>query len=171
MYTLDAHESRLERNTMGPQGFRTLATKKQPAHAAPRRTPANLASRQAAHFLGAPCPPPGEVLSSQRPDGHLGPVQALGTGGEAFMFTSFAPNGSVLATTNSAKRGGKNILEVRLWDVASARELLLMPWPLDWPRGVTFSTDSREIACINDDQIEIWDVSMYTMAGSTKEGR
>ena len=51
MHTLDPHESRNDRNRMGPQGFRTLAVNEQPQQTALRRTQANLPRRQPAPLV------------------------------------------------------------------------------------------------------------------------
>jgi hypothetical protein len=49
---LGPERSRDERNMMGPQNFRTLATNELSKQTAPQRTPARLPGRQVAQFVG-----------------------------------------------------------------------------------------------------------------------
>jgi WD40 repeat protein len=66
---------------------------------------------------------------------------------------TFAPSGRLLAT---ADHDGT----VKLWDVATGRQLASLEGHADGLSGVAFSPDGRTLAAIgHDDDVRLWDVT------------
>jgi WD40 repeat protein/tetratricopeptide (TPR) repeat protein len=78
---------------------------------------------------------------------------------------AYSPDGKLLASCGDDHT-------IRLWDVASARELRTLVGHTDMVTSLTFSPDGRRLAsCSSDHTIKVWDVEMgqeiKTLAGHT----
>lgn len=81
-----------------------------------------------------------------------------------------SPSGQVLASLGSDKDGRP--LEVKLWDMATGRELIRLPEIRDDVKSVAFSPDSRELAVTFREpaaRAEFWDLSRGP-ASATRKG-
>ena len=74
-------------------------------------------------------------------EGHTGPVRSV----------SFSPDGAILASRSWDSK-------IRLWDVATARALALLP-TASYVTSVSFSPDGTMLASGGDNTVELWDVA------------
>jgi WD40 repeat protein len=82
-------------------------------------------------------------------------------GSEVFNFT-FSPDAKLLATIGSVQmpRGSREERgEVRLWDVASGKELRRLEWSGDREYDIAFAPDSRMFATGTGHAVRLWEVA------------
>src|SRR5579884_991566 len=90
------------------------------------------------------------------------------------------PDGKMVATLIGAPISGKRQAEVKLWDMASSKEVAAFDFPTHDLQASTFSPDGRFLAAAGGDSVVVWDVkarkplrvkeriaSIYTLAFSS----
>jgi WD40 repeat protein len=79
---------------------------------------------------------------------------------------AFSPDGTRIVTASQDNAGGINT--ARIWDAATAKEIMVFHWHADPVSSAAFSPDGKRIVTAShDNTARIWDVHLATM--STKD--
>ncbi len=82
---------------------------------------------------------------------------------QAIGSVAFSPDGNSIAAGSYG--------EVNLWDVASKTKIATLAGHTRWVHSVAYSPDGKMLAAgLNDDKVELWDISARTKTTLTHEG-